>query len=192
MNIRSRVFRSRQMRKSKSGLVLFVVSTFLGRPPAPSLADSPAFRGLAFAVWTLGMMVLGNYVQSSITAIRSAPVAVKVVDSYPELSRVIRDRSLTPCFEEQWFDMIVFSLDPQTEAFRKDILDKGLEAYMNIVNTGSDFSECYRRTRAGTHVALSVCSDEEVAAASQWNLVPGDIYFTYVQIAAIHVMNPLR
>ncbi|KAL3213602.1 hypothetical protein MRX96_051616 [Rhipicephalus microplus] len=191
MTVRCRLFYRRQIRQHGSGVFMFFVSTFLGRSPASSIANAPTFRGLAVAVWALGMVVLGNYVQSSITAIQSAPRAVKVVESYPELFRAVNNRALTLCFERNWFDTLLFSFTPQTTPLQGVFVTAGMNDIFGAASTVSDF-DCYRRTQARTHIALSVCSDDEVAAASQWKLVTGDHFFTLIQVSAIHTLNPLR
>ncbi|XP_077512875.1 uncharacterized protein LOC144124084 [Amblyomma americanum] len=117
-----------------------------------SLNSSPCFQGLAPAAWVLGMMVLGNYVQSSITAVRSTQTTFKNINSFSEMNHQIESGYIVQI----------------------------------------DISQCYQKTSEGRHVALSVCTDNEVAVASQWGLVPGEHHLTMLQATAMHSLNPLR
>ncbi|KAL1467733.1 hypothetical protein MTO96_041968 [Rhipicephalus appendiculatus] len=141
LNIRWSLSYRRQIRPRGSSVLLFFVSTFLGKSLAPSLDNARTFRGLAVAVWALGMMALGNYVQSSITAIRSAPATVKVIDNFPDLFRLIRDGALTPCYEQHWFDMLLLTLDPETVDLHHRVLIAGEETFFSIVSAGNDLPE---------------------------------------------------
>ncbi|KAH6926905.1 hypothetical protein HPB50_023195 [Hyalomma asiaticum] len=137
------------------------------------------------------MLVVGFYIQSSITAIRLVPMDLPVVGSYQDLFHFIKTGRLTPCYNADWD---VYFGSPKTvedREFRKVIAFAGmLSPY--LIYHGGGFSECYRRTQARTHVALSVCTDEETEAASNWNLEPGDHLLTTIRAPAIHVTNPHR
>ncbi|KAL1486248.1 hypothetical protein MTO96_031465 [Rhipicephalus appendiculatus] len=137
------------------------------------------------------MMILGFYIQSSITAIRLTPVSVRAIGSFEELFHAAKARAVTPCFDADWYTILFSLVDHQEQLALNTILAAGIGSTRRI-NRATSFSECYRGTQAGTHVALSVCTDDEIAAASQWNLVPGEHYITTIQAPAIDIMNPHR
>ncbi|KAL1483908.1 hypothetical protein MTO96_032878 [Rhipicephalus appendiculatus] len=137
------------------------------------------------------MMILGFYIQSSITAIRLTPLNVRAIGSFEELFHAAEARAVTPCFNTDWYTILFSLVDEQDKLALNSILAAGTGSNRRI-NPATSFSECYRGTQAGTHVALSVCTDDEIAVASQWNLVPGEHYITTIQAPAIHIMNPHR
>ncbi|KAL1479739.1 hypothetical protein MTO96_051615 [Rhipicephalus appendiculatus] len=137
------------------------------------------------------MMILGFYIQSSIIAIRLTPVSVRAIGSFEELFHAAKARDVTPCFDADWYTILFSLVDDQDKLALHTILVAGTGSNRRI-NPTSSFSECYCGTQAGTHVALSVCTDDEIAVASQWHLVPGEHYITTIQAPVIHIMNPHR
>ncbi|KAH6926491.1 hypothetical protein HPB50_018872 [Hyalomma asiaticum] len=137
------------------------------------------------------MLVVGFYIQSSITAIRLVPMEVPVVRSYQDLFHFAKTGSLTSCYNRDWEGYLASPRSIKGAEFRILIAMTGMHS-TKLAYHGGGFSECYRRTQARTHVALSVCTDEETEAASNWNLVPGDHLLTTIRAPAIHVTNPHR
>ncbi|KAH6925377.1 hypothetical protein HPB50_004389 [Hyalomma asiaticum] len=116
---------------------------------------------------------------------------VPVVRSYQDLFHFAKTQTLTPCYNRDWEGYFFSSPEDNDMEFRDEIARAGKFSTQLIYRAGG-FSECYRRTQARTHVALSVCTDEETEAASIWNLVPGDHFLTTIRAPAIHVTNPHR
>lgn len=66
--IRSKLFPSHDF-VSQSDACIFLVSRLLGQSPRSVLRE----HSLALVAWSFGMFLLGNYIQTTITAIRSVP-----------------------------------------------------------------------------------------------------------------------
>ncbi|KAH7953548.1 hypothetical protein HPB49_010069 [Dermacentor silvarum] len=191
IQIRCRFVSDRQQRYHAANYFLFFVATFLGKSPPSSRANALAFRGLATGVWMVGMMVLANYVQSSITAIRTVPTTQRNISSFTELFRSIDSRDICPCLNTDWQRFLTISFGA-LHILRISLL-RQIAIYCDRTTTFEhDVSRCYHRAQLGTNVALSVCTSEEVQVASHWNLLPGDLYQTMVQAPVIHAFNPLR
>ncbi|KAL3197488.1 hypothetical protein MRX96_001551 [Rhipicephalus microplus] len=138
------------------------------------------------------MIALGFCIQSSVTAIRLASKSVKVFGSLKELFQSARASALTACFHFDGYNFLLNLLDIEDRATSVKILSERIGGSQRPVTLRNSFSECYRGILAGTHVSLSLCSDDEVSMAAQWNLVPDEHFFTNIQAPAIHVMNPHR
>ncbi|KAH6936150.1 hypothetical protein HPB50_014181 [Hyalomma asiaticum] len=171
--------------------MMFFAATFLGKGHSFSPADTSAFRNVATSAWVLGMMVLGNYLQSSITAIRTTPATVKNIKSFAELFRLIQHGAVCPCLNEEWRLFFYPSYDPVSFLRVMKLIEFSLTCDKASLHE-ADTVACYQRTRLGTHVALSVCTDNEMKIAALWDLLPGERYHTMVQAPVIHILNPLR
>ncbi|XP_037499686.1 uncharacterized protein LOC119373695 [Rhipicephalus sanguineus] len=191
VSARCRLLCSRQTRPPVSHIIMFLVSTLLGKSPSSSLANSQAFRGFVSAFWALGMMVLGFYIQSSITAIRLTPVNVRKIGSIEELERFVLAGIVTPCFNVEWYYIMPSIMENKDNLHLRNVLYVGMYSKRRI-DPSTPLSECYRGTQLGTHVSLSVCTDDEIAVASQWDLVPGQHFITTIQAPGINIMNPHR
>ncbi|KAH6936835.1 hypothetical protein HPB50_023352 [Hyalomma asiaticum] len=189
--LRSRILFGNGRLHPRLRIMMFFAATFLGKGHSFSPADTSAFRNVATSAWVLGMMVLGNYLQSSITSIRTTPATVKNIKSFAELFRLIQHGAVCPCLNEEWRLFFYPSYDPVSFLRVMKLIEFSLTCDKASLHE-ADTVACYQRTRLGTHVALSVCTDNEMKIASLWDLLPGERYHTMVQAPVIHILNPLR
>ncbi|KAH8025160.1 hypothetical protein HPB51_004002 [Rhipicephalus microplus] len=191
IHIRFRLLFGNRNSTLSSRLFLFFAATFLGKSPPYSMKDALVYQNVATCVWMLGMVVLGNYVQGSITATRTTPATARTIDSFPQLFRMIEGGAICPCINEDWRSYFLDSYDKASLVRTAMWLKTWLSC-----NTGVSLKDglitCYQRTQRGTHVALSVCTGDEAKIAFMWDLLPGDHYQSMVQAPAIHIFNPLR
>ncbi|KAH7949255.1 hypothetical protein HPB49_006643 [Dermacentor silvarum] len=173
------------------GFLLFMVGTFFGRCHPISGAQAPSYRSLAVVSWIFGMIFLGNYAQSSITAIRVLPSVSASVRTLEELQPYIETCAMAPCFNWAWGD-ILLSFTTTGKAPLFPFITSSVLKCWDTSHTRGNMSPCYAKAQAGSHVALSTCSDQDVSAASQWGLVPSDDLFTFPQLFVIHWLNPAR
>ncbi|KAL1416751.1 hypothetical protein MTO96_000697 [Rhipicephalus appendiculatus] len=173
-----------------SHLIMFLLSTFFGRSHSISNSQAAAYRSMAVVSWFLGMLILGSYVQTSITAIRVVRSFIPPIRTLEELSPYADECLLAPCVSRIWEDILAQGLlQHSSTAFpmlRRPLYCK------DTCGCGENISGCYEKAHAGTHFALSSCSDEEVSAASQWGLTPSIDLATLPQVAGIHALNPAR
>ncbi|KAH7959336.1 hypothetical protein HPB49_010451 [Dermacentor silvarum] len=172
------------------GLVIYLVSTLLGRCPPTSVYL--ANRSLATAFWALAMLALGNYVQTSITAIRSVPCILSS-KSFAELTSDLKTGTMHPCLSTEWHEMVIFqkNLGARLRSFLSILGAPASNS--NGVAVPYSMSLCYKGAQKGTFVAaFSMCTDDEVFTAAQHSLIPGEPMFTFLRMAGLHSENPLR
>ncbi|KAH7959575.1 hypothetical protein HPB49_012025 [Dermacentor silvarum] len=177
-------------RFSSHSLVIYLVSTLLGRCPPTSVYL--ANRSLATAFWALAMLALGNYVQTSITAIRSVPFILSS-KSFAELTNDLKNGTIYPCLSTEWYEMVTFRrmLGVRLRGFLSILND--LASHPKGVTVPYSMSLCYKGTQSGIFVAaFSMCTDDEVITAAQCSLIPGELTFTCLRLAGLHPENPLR
>ncbi|KAH6936597.1 hypothetical protein HPB50_019782 [Hyalomma asiaticum] len=188
MNIRSCALFRGNHTLSLEHLILLMLSTFFGRSHSIPGAQASAYRSLAVVSWMLGMFFLGNYVQSSITAIRVAPRALPPIRTLDQLRPYAENCVLSACVDKLWADILLQMHGMLSEV---DFPMSRMVLVCKDMQYGDD-SRCYQEALRSTHFALSSCNDEEVTVASQLGLVPSDNICTFLQVAAIHKFNPIR
>ncbi|KAH7937394.1 hypothetical protein HPB49_011519 [Dermacentor silvarum] len=168
-----------------------MASTFAGRSHAFPKAQEQAYRNLAVLSWMLGMLLLGNDVQTSITAIRVLPTASPPIQTLEELQPHLDTFAMAPCVTKAWTDVIAHMIMPGHAPLIRMIL-KSFYMCQNTYITYGDIFRCYEKTLAGTHVALSTCGDEDISSASQLSLNPSSSLCSFTQLAAMQALHPAR
>ncbi|KAH7970158.1 hypothetical protein HPB49_000219 [Dermacentor silvarum] len=171
---------------SAYSMITYLVCTLLGRGPPTSVALSN--RHVATAFWALAMLVLGNYVQTSITAIRSVPC---ILDS-KSFDEVVNDvKSGTPlCLSSEWLEMFFFR--KMLGGRLRELLSSMDRASKPTALMPTDVSLCHQCAHKGNCAALSFCTQDELFAATQWSLVPGDLNVTALRLAGLYPEHPMR
>ncbi|KAH7937870.1 hypothetical protein HPB49_017007 [Dermacentor silvarum] len=137
------------------------------------------------------MLFLGNYVQTSITAIRILPTASPPIQTLEELQPYLDSCAISPCVTEAWTNVMLHMTMPGNPSLFP-MIQKSFDICRNGYITHGDFFRCYEKTLAGTHVTLSTCSDEDVSSASQSGLTPSNSLCTYTELAAMQALHPAR
>ncbi|KAH7958995.1 hypothetical protein HPB49_007070 [Dermacentor silvarum] len=179
---------ARRRRFSAHSLVIYLVSTLLGRCPPTSA--SLANRSLATAFWALAMLALGNYVQTSITAIRSVP-CILGTKSFAELTNDIKSGAMQPCISSEWYEMVTFQRTLHVHLRGLRSITDTLGSHPKGFVLPYSVSLCYEGAQSGTFAAaFSMCTDDEVFTAAQRSLIPGELMVTSLRLASLHPKNP--
>ncbi|KAL3195712.1 hypothetical protein MRX96_001831 [Rhipicephalus microplus] len=172
-----------------AGLILFMIAAFLGRSPPASIGEAVPYRTAAIVSWTLGASILGSYFQTTLIAIRSVPVASSGVPDVASLRKLVEQRKVELCITGYWRG--VDTVDSLTLPENLFIV----EAIARYKKREFPFrwpSECYGISRSGTHIALSLCTEDEVSVAKRSNLAPGQSCGLVNRMALVLKTNPER
>ncbi|KAL3195714.1 hypothetical protein MRX96_001833 [Rhipicephalus microplus] len=170
-------------------LVLFMIATFLGRSPPASIGDAAPYRTAAIVSWALGASFLGSYFQTTLIAIRSAPVASSGVPDIASLRKLVEQQKVELCVTGYWRG--VDTVDSLTLPDNLFIVE-AIARYRKREFPFRWPSECYGVSRDGTHIALSLCTEDEVSVAKRSNLAPGQSCGLVNRMTLVLKTNPER
>ncbi|KAH6942996.1 hypothetical protein HPB50_013580 [Hyalomma asiaticum] len=95
LNVRARLLLGETPRTGP--FILFFVSSYLGRSPTSPTRASCATVRIMIAAWAMGMFVLGQYTQTTITASRSVPAYSSQIKRLSELASRLEDGTIKLC-----------------------------------------------------------------------------------------------
>ncbi|KAL1477608.1 hypothetical protein MTO96_035602 [Rhipicephalus appendiculatus] len=152
-----------------ANIVLVLVSTLLGRCPHDSAGRVAKVGSGLLALWMIGMLFLGNYIQTALIS-------------------VVNVGKLTPKTERGFKGFCAL-----THGLRKR-----LAAHMAAHQGGRscyllyNVSDCFGMVSEGEHVAVKPCGAYEVLAAAEWDLVPEERSEMTLWASPMSIDHPLR
>ncbi|KAK8777515.1 hypothetical protein V5799_029137, partial [Amblyomma americanum] len=174
----------------KSRVMLFLISTLLGRCPSYSSRYESVYHAILLASWSIGMFFLGNYIQTSLIAIQSVPVFSSGVRNLVELRNQLDEGKVKLCITAYWKGPVAAPCVHENCAAGNELVIRAVYNCGDKCGLRKLPSGCYEASRNGEYVTLSICSEDELAAAAMWNLVPGDWSGLVDRMSLILKTNP--
>ncbi|KAH6941476.1 hypothetical protein HPB50_018997 [Hyalomma asiaticum] len=172
-----------------AAVVMFLVNSFLGRSPQGLNVSTSATR-LAIVVWSLGMSVVGNFLQSSVTASRSVPALSAEVRTKEQVLMHLQEGSLLPCVTRESAHI---RGKGNFQPLYKPLFDVLEDAKCESSCVEEFVFGCMEKARRGTHMYFSVCREPERRHAFKWGLIVGEETVAAVQpLAPVHLNFPFR
>ncbi|KAH9374910.1 hypothetical protein HPB48_016114 [Haemaphysalis longicornis] len=156
----SRCVHSRVCPARVSAIIIFLLSTFVGRSPQTLRTAGPTLNAL-LSLWMFGTLIVGFYIQSLITTDIYAPSLSREVEDIQEFEKLLEARRVLPCVD---FRFLMNAL----EYFETPLLEKLvsiIHARRNYCIPNHEDNAWYGVVHQGKHVYVRPCCsyDEYVA-----------------------------
>ncbi|KAH6942606.1 hypothetical protein HPB50_008431 [Hyalomma asiaticum] len=178
---------------STSAAAMFLVSSFLGRSPPPGMESRAMSSKILLFSWMLGMLFLGTFIQTSITASRSVPSITAEIKSMRELLERLDDGTILLCtsnLEAARIERETSAVVSYIQTFRRALDRCATEC---ALDDEVYWKYCISKIKDGTHAGVFPYTAYSVATAVQDGLEPGeDIFMSQLTISAAHGRFPLR
>ncbi|KAH6925301.1 hypothetical protein HPB50_003392 [Hyalomma asiaticum] len=184
--VRARIFFP-ALRFPFANVVLVLLSTLLGRCPHDSVGSAAKLGSTSLAAWMMGMLFLGNYIQTAVIGIRVMAMTSHSIQSERDLMWSILQRAVKPCLSLSWPDQLVYRTPSPFGTIALAVTRAGRHRHIS-----HNDSECYRMASDGAYVAMTTCGESEIQAASEWGLVHGEYKGLQLQASTMRMDHPLR
>ncbi|KAH9376108.1 hypothetical protein HPB48_005661 [Haemaphysalis longicornis] len=152
-----------------SVMIMYLVSTFLGRSP-----QNPRMAGYTLktllSLWMLGTFIVGSYLQSHITADIYAPSLKREVEDLQELAELIDAGRILPCMDYSFLLTAFYSY--LQNPFMKKMMFLSYRNSKNCVSYDRQ-SRCYWQAHQGRHVYVRPCCSFDEYISFQQGLLKG-------------------
>ncbi|KAL1473276.1 hypothetical protein MTO96_038790 [Rhipicephalus appendiculatus] len=174
----------------QSDLILFFLSTYLGRCPPPVLKTISASVRVAAVTWMLGMFFLVQFTQTNITASRNVPSHSPQVRRVEELVSRLHDGSMMPC--------VHFLVARVIHEFGNSVphiasIEQAMRKCGKTCLSANIQHDCIPRALNGAHVVVHRCRVFVQSNVMSSGLVVGDDrLLTYPYCMPTHARYPQR
>ncbi|KAH6930385.1 hypothetical protein HPB50_013170 [Hyalomma asiaticum] len=178
---------------SLSGVIVFLVSTYLGRSPPPVIRSAAISSKLMMTTWMLGMLFLINFIQTEITSSRAVPEYSSAVRNMADFLERIQSNATGICVNAGTSKMIRKVTKAASTISYLHLLNRVLEQCGQGCTTDSFWRDCAPKIRRGTHVGVILTTPFLLGLAEYNELVPGaDSLFNFIIFSPAHGSFPLR
>ncbi|KAL1415518.1 hypothetical protein MTO96_006765 [Rhipicephalus appendiculatus] len=178
---------------SLSGVIAFIVSTYLGRSPPPEVSSVATSSKIMMATWMVGMLFLINFIQTDITSSRTVPEYSSEIRNTAEFVARVRSGTKRLCVNAATSHVIRRVTKVAAMISHLDSLNKVLEQCGQGCTTDRFWRDCAPKIRNGTHVGIIMSSSVTSGLADRNELVAGaDTILTSMMLSPAHGSFPLR
>ncbi|KAH6926574.1 hypothetical protein HPB50_019815 [Hyalomma asiaticum] len=182
----------RHCRFRSAGVVLYITAALLGRSAPSSVGNATPYRTAGLVSWLVGAFFLGNYVQTTLIAIRSVPTSSTGVPDLATLRNLVTQGKVELCVTGYWRGVDVVHHAYSMNLAENDFIVKAIARIRERAFPFKWPLQCYEKARDGSHVTLSLCTEDEILVARRWNLLPGERCGLVNRMGLVLKTNPTR
>ncbi|KAH9370822.1 hypothetical protein HPB48_007893 [Haemaphysalis longicornis] len=184
----SYVYRNKTLSMGRATFSL--LSTYFGHSLPIGLAISSPSSKLALYTWTIGILFVLNYFQNKITASRSIPAYSPTIKTLQELEALLDVGKISPCLSSF---MAKHIFGTTSNMAYLEPLRRSIENCKRGCVTESPGTDCFARSKQGTHATITTCMDWLVPNWKKHGLMPGEeSLLMFLAMTKAHGKFPLR
>ncbi|KAH8024423.1 hypothetical protein HPB51_022932 [Rhipicephalus microplus] len=176
-----------------SGVLAFVVSTYLGRSPPPEVSSVATSSKIMMSSWMVGMLFLINFVQTEITSSRTVPERSSEIKSTAEFIARVQSGTTRLCVNAATSRIIERVTRAAATISYLAPLNTVLRKCGRRCTTDNFWRDCTPKIRGGTHVGIIMASPFILGLAARNELAAGaEDLLTSSTLTPAHGSFPLR